>query len=572
MVVEKQRTNFLVKHFNLVVILLFILLSCVNYIPEMCYGKLVNAQDLTFHLQRLFEQVCGFKNGKIFPDISAFTFGQRMYGVNFFYPYVTVTPIAVLIYFFGNIQGTIFGLIGIRFFTLLISYWTMNRFSASRQKALIFSLIYSFSIHIMSEQFLRASIAGAIGMMFLPVAIYGIYQILFRDEREWIFAVLGVLGIIYTHVFTYLILITTVVATFIYLLIKKRELISKNRIFNWFKASLATFLLSMIVVVPFFEQMLSAHISFGKKTELESNNTFLSFLDGLVSIHLKNGSFGAFFTIVLILITYLLIKEKLFSKRLKIYLLLALFFIILSSSLFPWSIFQGTPLALIKFSWRWFMFVVIFSSLYIAEGIVCLTTKGKFNCLKLLPVGVVLNGLIISLFFSFSLLSGMDTSLGTLTNYDWSKRLNEPTFGDWEYATQQQKGIIGEDSVISPAQILVKKQIFVDGRKTKLKLKHDKYVFYVDGLSLTSRKVKLPMTWLKGMKANDDLGKNLPLVRDHDGYPIVENNGAKKIEITYDKTFLHKASIVVSCLSWVCLALGFLISLARKKFLFSKKV
>ncbi|MDR3156838.1 MAG: YfhO family protein [Lactobacillales bacterium] len=561
MLVRKSKlSKFVDQHFSLAATLLFVLLSVLIYLPVILSGKFPYGNDGLFHLSRLYELVLGVENGKIFPDISAFTLGERMGGVNFFYPYISVYPIAILMYFLGDFYGFVIGLMVVRFFLLFVSYWMMYKFSASKKKSLIFSLVYSFSIYTLVNQIQRGALGETLGMVFLPMAVYGIYQILFEDYKEWIWAVLGIIGILYSHVLSVFMLFVVAVGAMLFLLIKKREIVNKKRVLSWLKAGLVICLLSAIFLIPFIEQMKFSH-AFATTCYNLSTDTFSFFLKGSLQNSLEfppgqRGILGFFYTLIIVIITYFFVKCEAFTVKLKILGILTLFFIVLGTSLFPWFLLQNTFFNTIQFTWRWFIFVSLFSSAYIAEGMMCLLDHDskKFQFLKWVPIFLSLNGLIIcSAFFYLRISDGYAHSINTkmFTRNSNNSQLFNKHNGKYDYATRRQKKLGKKNG----------NAIFVDGKKTELKLKHKNYEFYVDDLSSTEKKVTLPITWLKGMSAYDDKGKLLHVNWKVDGYPIVRTK-SKVIRIIYRKTIVQKMSILVSGISWLL----FLVMIRCKSF------
>jgi hypothetical protein len=334
------------------------------------------------------------------------------------------------------------------------------------------------------------------------------------------------------------------------------------------KASGLTVLLSTIFVIPFLEQSHAIHISSAQKTNLITNDGLSELLGGtFFNSILHPGIFGFFYTVVLVFLTYLLIKRKLFTKNLKIYGFLTIIFAVLSTTLFPWFLMQEVTnfLNVIQFIWRWFIFAVFFASLYIVEGIFVLArTEKTFKFLKLIPFCLMLNGLNMSLNYSCKLIfddlhfpGSLELPIIHSSDFlDQTKKAKILCAGTLDYATYEQHGITENDLMMKSPEIFSQQAVVVDGKKTDLKLKHENYVFYVDGLSKQDKTVMLPTTWLKGMQAKDANNRPLPLYQNPDGYPYVENNGSKVVYITYHKTLLHKISILVSGVSWGLLIIG----------------
>jgi hypothetical protein len=574
-----------------IAVFLFLILSISLYLPVLLAQKIPFGWDELFHMGRVYELVCGLKHGKFFPDISAFSFGERMHGVHLFYPFPALILYAMLCLFFGMFYGKVLGLIVLFFFACLISYFVSYKYFGSKDQALSFALLFNFSMYVLGEQFITATFSRIFARIFLMIAIYGFYSLFFGEEKEWIWATIGIVGVIYSHILTMIMLGICLIAAFLFLIIRKRSLLTFKRLFAMIKTVVVTIILSAIVLFPFLEQSRSACVFSAVKCNLLHYDLFsrllqTTFSNSLLDVNVNPARpeqgfslaiFGFFMTVALIVVTYGVIKDCCLTKRGKIFGGLAIIFVILSTNLFPWFLVQEitTFFNQFQYPWRWFVFANLFASLYLSEGIFCLRDCRRFRCLSLFPIILTVNGMVMvmnylcfPIFQDSHYVSWSNPHYVIIHPHDF---LDSETKKAWlsgnftDYCSIEQSGVSDKSWNLKFPKTIEQKIVVVDGKETQLVFKHNAYVFYVEGLSSNSCKVQLPTTYLKGMKATDEKGNSLSLTRNSKGYPLVKNNGSKTIMIMYHKTFLHKVGIILSGISWIVLGVLAIFSKIKRK-------
>ncbi|MFV0555988.1 MAG: hypothetical protein ACK5LM_02655 [Lactovum sp.] len=81
--------------------------------------------------------------------------------------------------------------------------------------------------------------------------------------------------------------------------------------------------------------------------------------------------------------------------------------------------------------------------------------------------------------------------------------------------------------------------------------------FKIIDIPLDTKKVRTPITYLKGFVVRDDEGNKLKSYKDKEVFlTISPSKTTKNIIIQYEKTLLHKISILISIISWIALSLG----------------
>jgi len=115
--------------------------------------------------------------------------------INLFSPWLTLFPGWLLV----NINvpfGFSVYLTLITFLTFASAYFYMNRFSGDTLEALLFSVIYTFSLNRFFQVFQEQRIENYLVMIFLPMVYYGIYQ--FFREKSWQTLTWGMVLVIWT--------------------------------------------------------------------------------------------------------------------------------------------------------------------------------------------------------------------------------------------------------------------------------------------------------------------------------------------------------------------------------------
>lgn len=148
-----------------------------DFLPE--------GHDLRFHLARLEGLYQGLRNGE-FPvrlnPMQAKLFGNltaTMYPQLFLYP-------AVLPRFLGVSVMLCYKLLaaGMNVATAMLTFYGVRRITGSVKTAYIASVLYTFSLYRLIDTYLRAALGEALAMVFLPLALWGIYEILWGGVTE----------------------------------------------------------------------------------------------------------------------------------------------------------------------------------------------------------------------------------------------------------------------------------------------------------------------------------------------------------------------------------------------------
>lgn len=352
------------KYRKLFLILLFYLLVSLAMYSFYRRDFVWNGDDVYYHFQRMMGLSANFTDKILYSNISPVNFGKFGYGVNIFYPWLTLLPFKFAFMVAGDwINAFYLGLLFYFFVSLLISHYAMKKFSGSTRSAMFFAIIYNFSTYRLIEMFSRSSLAEYLATIFLPLCFLGFYELFFGDGKQWKPLAFGMSLIILSHVLTTF--LTIIMFVLISLIFVKWIKWSKRLWLNLGKAVLMTVLATLIYTVPFLSEELFQKYGVPDRQILKGLDLWQ-----LIKASYDNNALrlveGNTYNIGLIILLALIAGIFLFRKFSRTYQAIYLVFLatfLLSTSLFPWHILQNTPIEVIQFPYRLLMFVTLFGAI-----------------------------------------------------------------------------------------------------------------------------------------------------------------------------------------------------------------
>lgn len=137
--------------------------------------------------------------------------------------------------------------------TVMVSYQCFKRMTASDHIGLIASVLYSLGTYRLVNLYERAALGEAIAMVFLPLVLWAMYEIVFRNKKYWIWAAVGYAMIFQSHIIS---IFMTVLFTFILLIpCIPRLLKQKDRLVRLLLAGGGALLLSACSLIPFLSYL-----------------------------------------------------------------------------------------------------------------------------------------------------------------------------------------------------------------------------------------------------------------------------------------------------------------------------
>lgn len=310
-----------------------------------CYpftnGILHKGADTGFHLSRIQAYRDAIVEGIKYPYIywhMNFDFGYPtplFYCQLFLYPCVLLISkgISLIVSYKIYICALIFAA------TFFIG---INLYVVSKKKlipAIIAMLIYIPNIHQITSIFRRSALGELTALVFIPVAMLGIYYTLYEDENKWIVLTIGYTGLALSHNISFYLMC---ILFGIFFLINIKH-INKNRIISIAKGIVFAFLLSAFFLLPMLEAMFT--------NNLQVNDSFNSSLamEGMKIKDLfnfktdfslyQNSSVGPF--LLFLPLTSLFIKNKRCNNKFMFdCLIIGYAALFVMTEYFPWHFFR----------------------------------------------------------------------------------------------------------------------------------------------------------------------------------------------------------------------------------------
>ncbi|HBK5739620.1 TPA: hypothetical protein LLD42_002490 [Enterococcus faecium] len=309
-------------------------------------------QDTYFHLSRII----GLDNVWSSP-VNFNNFDHHGTMMNIFYPWLTLYPAFLFYKMMGNLvlSYNIYYFF-ITFLTMVVSYFSMKQIKNNRYISLLFSIIYTFSAYRAIDIFHRASLGEAVALTFLPLILMGCYEIYIRDYQKWYWLSIGMTLVVYTHLLSVAMVSVFIGGTLFLSFYFWDQKIA--RLLSLLKATVLTFFLSAGFLIPFIQQSRAQELKVPLGKEL-SGMVPSDMLTHILNNNYNNYTIGLF--LFLGLIGAFIFIKKLTADDLFIFFL-GVFVLFCSTNLFPWQLFNHTPVKSLQFVWR----LNGFSSLFIA--------------------------------------------------------------------------------------------------------------------------------------------------------------------------------------------------------------
>lgn len=353
----------------------FLVFSIMNVILLFRYNWLFGGQDLQFHLQRIDEMTHNLLGGNLNPYLATFNLNQLGSAVMSLYPKLPLYLFAAIRLIVGNpITSFYLGMILTTFLCLWISYAAYHSVrKTDTLGAYIFAIAYALSGLNVTYNFLMADIGISFTIIVLPLVFAGYYHWITAGKYKML--AVGMTLVCLSHVLN---IIVTLIALIVFLLVDIKKVTGRKWV-NLGKAVGITVLLSSTFWLP--------ALHFGTSVEMTKPFTFQ--LNGISLLQyttaaLSNSIAYGFTIVALVGFVMAIIMYRQLSHFSKEIFWIGIGFVILSSSLFPWHLFQNTPIVLLQFPWRFLILPQLgFTYLFSVLG----STLLKKSSTELLQIG-----------------------------------------------------------------------------------------------------------------------------------------------------------------------------------------
>ena len=390
---KEERFTFTTQNY---IILLF--LCATILISPLIDNKILPGHDYTFHVTRILDVAEALKEG-IFP-VRMYVDEIQFWGtpVGIFYPGLFVyipallknagVPIEICYNFFIAM---------IIYLGAISSWYGFTMLTRSKTTGFFSAVLYISSGWYLIDAYIRNALGELLGLSFLPLAIACIIAFITKSKvpiKHYVLGILSISAIIESHVLTSVFL---VIFTILFFLAHIRY-ISAKTIKRLLCLAFFIFILNATFIVPFLLYYNKVPVDIDFVNSFSRQGWSLKLLFNLIVIE----NFWIFIALYFLFSTYLnnfygtflfnksLLRKKVFPYYAKCFLI-GLFFVFISSDLFPWNYLYPLKrfLEVMQFPWRFLGIATLFLCACGGFGFRLLFQKAKFkNCSIILLMGI----------------------------------------------------------------------------------------------------------------------------------------------------------------------------------------
>ena len=231
--------------------------ASITYFADFLYCN--PGHDLQFHISRIISLAEGIREMQIPHRMQFEMLNGYGYASPLFYGELFLLLPAVLYNFYVPVQTCyqVFA-VGVNFCTCIISFWCFTRMSQDWKKGLFGAGLYTLSAYRLTNVLLRAAVGEYTAMMFLPLLVYGFWNIYTKqadektDMKDYLPIVLSATGLIQSHVLS-----CEMAAVFMigFIVWNWKKTCRKNIFMELVKSGILTLLLNLWFIVPFLMSM-----------------------------------------------------------------------------------------------------------------------------------------------------------------------------------------------------------------------------------------------------------------------------------------------------------------------------
>ncbi len=357
--------------------LFFLLVTILVSLP-LFTDFVADSHDLGFHLNRIEGIAKALKTGQFPARMNAVFNGGSGYPVEIMYPGLLLyIPALLRLCGISLLLSFKVYCVLVNLLTVVISYMAFTKITDSHRIGVLSSILYTFSLYRIDNLLCRGAIGEWTAMAFLPLVLWGLWEVFYKDEKKWTVLVLGITLVFQSHLISTLLCLMFCA---VFGLGSIRRLKKRARLGALCAAAVATVLLNIFTIVPMF-CFLSKGMSIAGQERMIGD--YAAYLPQIFSNFIYNQHFavglggtqhempitvGCIFLFGILLFGYAGYyrkdMEQSFRQKGTIFLAGGLLAVLLASNLFPWDFLQSIPKAgrlfgMIQFPFRFLMFAVL---------------------------------------------------------------------------------------------------------------------------------------------------------------------------------------------------------------------
>ena len=261
--------------------LIFFIITMIAAVSPLISRYCINGHDLDYHLLRIENLKEGILIGRPFMKVNTLFFGGAGYASSLFYSDLFMHIPALLRVFHVSIGKSFHIYTAIIFVLSYIStFYCVWKMSFSKFAGCVAAILLTLCPYHMDDMVVRTACGENAAFIFLPLAIYGIFNVIYEEmDKPWVFG-LGFAGLIVTHPATFVMMVFTGAFA---MLLNIRKLVGQPRVIvKTGIISLLALFITSYQWLPMLEQFANA--------QFYVSNNWTDLLDASVSFSEVAGS------------------------------------------------------------------------------------------------------------------------------------------------------------------------------------------------------------------------------------------------------------------------------------------
>lgn len=511
--------------------------------------------DFHFHYRRFIALINALRDGNIVSYLDYNAVAGYGYMSNTFYPDFVLIPSALI----GLITGPLFAYQFTLFATSILcgyfTYRTVNIIFRSALAGYVAGILYTFCNYRLFDYIHRSSLGELITFVFVPIVILGLYYIIHGNYKKWYVITIGFSLIIFSHAISSLLMFITLLVILLFNI--KRLAKEPVRLAYLAIAGVATVLITSCYLFPMIEQMQSNEFYYAIPWQTADGNQLSLhwIISGMTTGPIYPNLFeppklGLLLTLIIAL--RLFVREKQEPLKIADRMVLAGFvLIIITSTLFPWSLSPFNKLNFIQFPWRLFEFV---SFLFAVAGGYYLSQ------IRLSRKNVLIFSLAFTGYIAFLVVS--DSKVYHDKKFEHLHSI-EPNIENHYLGSGKEYLPLRIDSV----QLLYERGDIViseNGGTAISEIKRDKGKLTFDISATQADKLELPLIYYLGYSASLN-GKDIAVEQSDNGLIQIPVDQSGRVETYYKGTIVQWLSFGLTIVSIFAFCVYIYISKKKRK-------
>lgn len=234
---------------NAVVVTTILLVTVITTLP-FCTDFMIWGDDLAFHMARTEGIYRALQAGQFPVRLNMVQANGYGFASPIMYPELFLYIPAILRFTGISLMLAFKVFIAlINFATAAVSYKCFTAIVKSKYTGLAGSVIYTLCSYRLIDLYIREATGEVLAMVFLPVILYGMYEIFIGDYKKWIWAAIGYTCVLQSHILS---LFMTIIFSILFAAVFTYRIVrDKNRLLALAKAAITTVLLNLWFLIPF---------------------------------------------------------------------------------------------------------------------------------------------------------------------------------------------------------------------------------------------------------------------------------------------------------------------------------